>query len=114
MTLRELYELAGGSYDGMMDRMITEARIEKFVRMFPDDPSYENLRVALEKRAPGEAFAAAHTFKGVCLSLGFTRLYEAACDVTEALRTEDLAGAEGLMPRLETEYGKIRRAIENN
>ncbi len=34
------------------------------------------------------AFRAAHTLKGICMNLGFDRLYEASYDITEVLRAK--------------------------
>ena len=36
-----------------------------------------------------QAFRAAHTIKGICLNLGFDKLYQASSDITEQLRGKD-------------------------
>lgn len=94
MNIKELYEVIGGDYDGVLSRFMSEERIKKFVGMFPGDPSYKNLIDALEAGDIKEAFRAAHTIKGVSLNLGFTELYKADAELTEALRGADDAAAE--------------------
>ena len=55
---------------------------------FPEDKSFETLCREMEDGNREEAFRAAHTLKGVCANLGFTRLMESASLLTEELRTE--------------------------
>ena len=86
MTLRKCYEAIGGDYEGVVSRLVTETRVIKFLTMFLNDTNYKTLCDSMEKREAEEAFRAAHTLKGVCLSLGFTRLGESSHNLTEALR----------------------------
>ena len=86
MTLKECYKAIGGDYEGVVSRLVTEARVNKFLTMFLQDASFKVLCDSMEMRDAEEAFRAAHTLKGVCLSLGFTRLGESSHNLTEALR----------------------------
>lgn len=86
MTLKKCYEAIGGDYEGVVSRLVTEARVIKFLAMFLNDTNYKTLCDSMEEREAEEAFRAAHTLKGVCLSLGFTRLGESSHNLTEALR----------------------------
>ena len=86
MTLKKCYEAIGGDYEGVVSRLVTEARVIKFLTMFLNDTNYKTLCDSMEEREAEGAFRAAHTLKGVCLSLGFTRLGESSHNLTEALR----------------------------
>lgn len=89
MDIRRFYELTGGDYDAAMQRFMTEGRLEKFTRMFAEDPSYGELEASLASDNLEEAFRAAHTLKGVCLNLSFTGLFQSVDAVTELLRHAD-------------------------
>ena len=83
MTLKACYEAIGGDYEGVVSRLVTEARVNKFLTMFLHDTNYQTLCDSMEERKAEEAFRAAHTLKGVCLSLGFTRLGESSHNLTD-------------------------------
>ncbi len=89
MDIRRFYELTGGDYDAAMQRFMTESRLEKFTRMFVEDPSYGELEASLASDNLEDAFRAAHTLKGVCLNLSFTGLFQSVDAVTELLRHAD-------------------------
>ena len=95
-----------------------ETRVEKFVRMFPDDPSYRELESKLALNNVKEAFRAAHTLKGVCMNLSFTKLYRSVNEVTESLRSadpdkaEDMEKAAAGMEPLRNDYREIIEAIQ--
>lgn len=112
MTIREFYERTGGDYAGVMGRFENESRIRRFVGMFPEDQSYNCLEQALEDQKRKDAFLAAHTLKGVCLNLGFSRLHDSASAVTEALRREELTAAGALMPALRDDYRALVETIQ--
>lgn len=112
MNIREFYERTGGDYAGVMDRFYEESRVRRFLRMFKEDPSFPELEARLEEDRLREAFLAVHTLKGVCLNIGFNRLYGFASDVTEALRAEDKEKALELMPGLRQCYGEILGVID--
>ena len=111
MTIREIYEMTDGDYSGVLERLSEEERVRRFVRMFAQDPTYAELERHLREKDAGEAFRAAHTLKGVCLNIGFTRMYILAGEVTEALRAGDLEAAEAAMPALRTDYARLVEAI---
>ena len=49
-------------------------------------------------------FRAAHTLKGVCVNLGFDKLYEASSKITEQLRAGKLEGCDEMFKDVEKEY----------
>ena len=86
MTLTELYDKIGGNLTEVIARFGNEARINRFLPMFLKDPSYTDLEKSIEAKDWKTAFRAAHTLKGVAANMSFTKLYDAASDLTEALR----------------------------
>ncbi len=87
MTLKECYSIIG-DYNDVMKRLPRETMVIKFIFRFLDDKSYSQLITALETDDYKSAFMAAHTIKGLCQNLSFTKLYESSHLLTEALRSE--------------------------
>lgn len=102
MDLRTCYEQLGGSYDDVLSRIPSERLVDKFLRKFLTDGSFAGLCSAMAAGSRSEAFLMAHTLKGVCANLGFTRLFQSAAALTELLRPEadaiPTAAAEALEP----------------
>ena len=63
MTLKECYDALGGNYEDTVRRLYNEKLVEKFLFKFEEDPSFENLKKALEEEDLEAAFRAAHTLK---------------------------------------------------
>lgn len=113
MTVKELYEAIGGSYDTIMSRLKTEDRVEKYLKLFLEDESFELLQKNLEQGDAKEAFRAAHNLKGVCQNMAFDTLYEISSEITELLREEQLEAAKEQMPGLTEIYEGLIRYIWN-
>ena len=112
MTVKECYEKAGSDYDGVLNRLGSEALIKRFAIKFLNDPSFQNLTDGLAEKDGEKAFRAAHTLKGVCLNLGFDELYEARAEITEKLRGKETAGSEDMFQKVEEKYQKTVNAIK--
>lgn len=90
MNTKECYEKIGSNYESVLSRFGNEA---------------------LEARDAERAFRAAHTLKGVCLNLGFDRLYEISAALTEDLRGRDITGGDRLFQELTVCYEQLTEAI---
>lgn len=86
MTLQECYEKIGGDYAEVLERLTKEDRIEKYAVKFLEDTTYRMLCEAKKAEKYNEVFLLIHTLKGVSQNLGFTKLYEACYEMTEAVR----------------------------
>ena len=86
MTLKEGYASIGADYDGLVERVESEERAERFALKFLRDTSCEELIECIEKEDYEEAFRAAHSIKGISLNLGLTELYNISSALTEELR----------------------------
>ena len=111
MTLQECYTAMGGNYEDAIGRLRSERLVRKFVLKFLDDGSYDLLCRSLEEQNYPEAFRAAHTIKGVCQNLSFTRLYEVSNRLNEALRGGPTPEAPGLVEEVKSEYEQTVSAI---
>ena len=106
--LQRFYDAIGSELKPVIERLGGNAEITKrFIKKFAADGSFGDLEKALDGNNTQEAFRAAHTLKGICLSLGFGCLYRHAAAVTELLRGGDITAARHAFPALEQEYIKV-------
>ena len=111
MTLKECYDALGGNYEDTVRRLYNEKLVEKFLFKFEEDPSFENLKKALEEENLEAAFRAAHTLKGVAQNMGFDNLAESSSVLTEALRSRNVMPCAEQVEEVCEDYNKIREAI---
>ena len=111
MTIRECYGELGLDFDAVLSRLVNEKLVQKFALKFLDDPSFQNLKDALDSKDVETAFRAAHTLKGVCLNLGFSSLYEVGAQLTEDLRGRVIEGSEASQAAVDREYQRTENAI---
>lgn len=107
MNIEECYEKIGGDYADVSTRIPSIGLIEKFIGIFLEDKSFDMLRRQIEYGNREEAFRTAHTLKGICANLSFTRLLYSASRLTEELRPQgrfDLDTAMELFKDVERDY----------
>lgn len=114
MTVRECYNLMQGDYDDVLERLLDEKRVQKFMLKFLNDESFYILKNELMITHDYEkAFRAVHTLKGVAQTLGFTQLYQASVPLTDALRSapypDDLTS---LFQPIQDSYSKTVLALK--
>ncbi len=112
MNLKECYTALEGDYEDVITRLRSERLVQKFVLKFLADPSYDLLSRSLENADYAEAFRAAHTIKGVCQNLSFTKLYHSSSLLTEALRNGWSPEAAQLIPQVTADYRQTTEAIQ--
>lgn len=114
MTMEECYQEMGGDYAEVSVRLPSLRLIEKFVGRFLEDKSFEMLCRAMDAGDRAEAFRAAHTLKGVCANLSFSRLLNSVGRLTEELRPETDTipdTAASLMEEVQRDYQVTVAAI---
>ena len=89
MDVKDCYREFEGNYEDALSRLMNDTLIEKFLKKFLNDDSYNSLSVYIKNRDYHEAFKAAHTLKGVSLNLSLSRLSASASEITEYLRDCD-------------------------
>ena len=114
MTVQKCYEVMKGDYRDVLSRLVTDERIKKFLVKMLQDPSFNQLCEAMDKREMEEAFRAAHTLKGICKNLSITALAYSSGNLTEALRGrreygEDL---ENLLRKVKKDYSLTIACIQ--
>ncbi len=112
MTIESCYNKLGGDYKGVLERLGSEALVQRFLIRFLSDTSFEDLKAGIEDQNGEKAFRGAHTLKGVCMNLAFDDLFVVSNELTEHLRGGELAeGYEKLFEKVEVEYKKTIDAI---
>ncbi len=89
MTLKGFYDEIGGDYEGVFERIGSEALIVKYLRKFKDSDMLGQFNKSVEAGDCKEAFRHMHSLKGLCLNLGFTKLFESVDELCEELRNKD-------------------------
>ena len=85
-----IFNAYGGDNSTAMGRFFgNEGMYLRFLDMFFQDESFQQLENALDAGDLKDAFAAAHTLKGVAGNMGLTPFYEAVCVNVERQRTEE-------------------------
>ena len=111
MTLQECYAAMGGNYADVSARLRSDRLVQKFVIKYLDDPSFDTLCSAMEGKNYEEAFRAAHTIKGVCQNLSFTKLFESSSQLSDALRHGWTPEAEPLFQLVRKDQSTVISAI---
>ncbi len=101
VTIEECYQLLGGNYAEVMTRLPSVKLVEKFAVKFLGDDSYDTLVREMAAGNRQSAFRAAHTLKGVCANMSFTRLFQSASLLTEELRGDGTAIPDHALALLE-------------
>lgn len=94
-----------------LSRLPSEALIKKFVLKYPGDPSFEQLRAALDAQDWELAFRASHTLKGVAQNLGMDRLYKAAAALCDAVRGPKPLEDASLWPPVLAAHEEVLAAV---
>lgn len=117
MALETFYTQVNGNLEDVRKRLLTDERVDKFVRIFAADETFATLERAFVEGNVEPAFRAAHTLKGMGRDLGFTDLSERASELTEALRADDdgnfgsLEDAAALYEQTSSAYAAIMAAL---
>ena len=110
--LEAAYAEYGMDYSNTIGRTAGDEELRReLLDMFAADGNYALLTEALDNDNAGDAFSAAHSLKGSSGMLGMTRLHRVLSNMTECLRTGDIAGAEKFRDAAEREYKAAVRMI---
>lgn len=114
MTVEKCYEVMKGDYRDVLSRLVTDERVKKFLLRVPQDPSFNQLCEAMDKKNLEEAFRAAHTLKGICKNLSITALAYSSSNLTEALRGRESYGEDldALLRKVKKDYSLTISCIQ--
>lgn len=113
MTIQECYQQLEGNYEEMIERLHKEAMVQRFALKFINDSSFCELSECLKNGNVQDAFRSAHTLKGVCANLSFTKLLSSASEITELLRDGKLKEAVDFFNTVSADYNMTITALEN-
>ena len=112
MNIVEFYNTLGGDYEGVKSRLLTDARIIKFLRKFPAAKDFAELKNSLAVKDWASAFRYSHNLKGNCLNLGLSSLFTPSSNLCENLRSgSPVEDCEPMLAAVETEYQNTINAI---
>ena len=86
MTLQELYQSIGGSYEQALRVLRMDKLIDKHIRKLENNGVVEQLLAAGETMDATQLFETAHAVKGVCANLGLESLADMASEIAEEYR----------------------------
>lgn len=90
------------------------AMYEKYLKLFPTDPTFAALKQAMADENYDLAFRNAHTLKGLAGNISLHTLAALDSELVEALRAEkDIPQAKRLLPQVEQAYHTTVQAIRD-
>ncbi|MCB6296683.1 Hpt domain-containing protein [Anaerostipes caccae] len=108
MNLEDFYRGRGEDYPVIIGRFMgNENLLKKFVKNFPDDPTYGRLCEAMEAKDWPQVEMSAHTLKGVAANLSFSKLFQASADLVSVIREQETEKADGLFSEVQKAYKEV-------
>jgi PAS domain S-box-containing protein len=102
-------------WDGMVSRLMNDEDMAKeIVAIFLDDTPRQItvLKAHVDAGATAGAERQAHSIRGASLNVGGEALCAVATEMETAARAGDLAGVRARMPELNTRFGRLKAAME--
>lgn len=108
MVDEEKLEKAGLDYKLALARFgDNQVLFEKFLYRFENDEHFKQGKEAYDVKDYKEVLKQIHALKGVSGTLGMERLYQAASDVVDDIRSENYEQLPDNMKHMEEEYDQI-------
>ena len=112
MNIQEFYDSIDENYENVSNRMMGNQKlVEKFVRKFLDDPTYEQIKEAVNKMDYDEILRTTHTMKGIASNLEFTRLQQKSAKAVDMIRAGQREEVLPVISEIEKEYQKVIEQI---
>lgn len=107
-------EAAGVETSSALERfMNNDALFEKYLKKFTTNPTYAQLKDALEKKDCKACFEATHALKGNTGTLSLMPLYKLFCEQTDYFRAGDFDKGAAMAVAVDAEYKKMVTAIND-
>ena len=116
MTVKELYESIEGSYDSALRVLQMDRMVDRFIRKFLNEGSFEELMAAYAANDSTGIFQSSHAMKGVSANLGLDKLSGLAGEIADEFRPGrerrmDDAALAAKMEELKALYDKTQEGI---
>ena len=113
MNIQEFYDSIDESYENVSSRMMGNQKlVEKFVRKFLDDPTYDQIKEAVDKMDYDEILRTTHTMKGIASNLEFTHLQQKSAKAVDMISAGQREEVLPVIGEIEKEYQKVVDAIQ--
>ena len=113
MNIQEFYDSIDESYENVSSRMMGNQKlVEKFVRKFLDDPTYEQIKEAVDMVDDYEILRTTHTMKGIASNLEFTHLQQKSAKAVDMIRAGQREEVLPVIGEIEKEYQKVIEQIQ--
>ena len=114
-TYKKQLQEAGVNLDKALNRFMgNETMYDKFLFLFTQEKSFEELEKSLDNRNVQEAFMLAHTMKGIVANLEIQPLLDLLSPMTEQLRKGNMEGIAEQWDSLKAKYNEVCDLIKNN
>lgn len=107
MNVKQFYQETNSNYESALTLLMNDAFIERMVKKFMENNSYNALIEAYKANDIKQVFNYAHALKGVAGNLSLTKLFEASCELTEATRDKEFANIDKEIEKLKSAYELI-------
>ena len=113
MNIQEFYASIDENYENVSSRMMGNQKlVEKFVRKFLDDPTYQQIEEAVEKMGYEEILRTTHTMKGIASNLEFTHLQQKSAKAVDMIRAGQQDEVLPVIDEIKKEYQKVVEQIQ--
>ena len=112
MDIKKFYLDTGSDYNAALGIMMNDMLIERMIKKFMDNNSYQAIIDAYEANNIKEVFALSHSFKGVTGTLALTKLFNIASILTEATRNKEGADISKEIEELKKDYQLIEETYK--
>lgn len=107
-----LYESLSINHDETLRRFSGhEGIFLKFLKKFPDEPTFAELKTAAGENDFAKIETAAHTLKGIAGNLGITSVFDASSELVNAVRAKEYDKVPALFENLSQIYDNICNII---
>lgn len=113
MSIRELYDSIGESYESAEKRLGGEEAVLAGAKRFCADDAFENLKHSMGEADLTRSFNIARNLKTRAEELCFNSFLQPLSALTEVLGRGTLVGAEDLLMKSELRYLLIKKNAEN-
>ncbi len=112
MTLSDCYNLFGGDYTEVHDRLCKDELIQKYLLRFVELNEFVALRDALNREDYEKADLAAYSIMVSSLHLGFPALHESAEQLRAVIDSRNTDDIEAFAEKTKAEYDVVYNAIQ--